>query len=213
MFTVGAPFSSTSISFQRSSSFSSLVMDSFIKCFKESVAAVLLGVTLSVEYTSSFHLFTHLCTACLTVLGGFVWSWADTHTSLGRRPRGTPADSCSCSGGFSQQGRRSYRRYSVCVCVCVCGLSNLTAKRPYGHSYIYFFFSGIDGLLLSLANSWGKFSQLHCLSMLLSSQYLSVITYKTFWCSCNNQHIFRCTPLLKAEQSSKWMELLNDWKI
>lgn len=78
---------------------------------------------------------------------GFVWSWADTHISLGRGPRGTPVSSCSWSGGFSRQGRRSYRCYCVCVCVWE---SNLTAKRPYGPSYIYLFLSQIDGLLLSI---------------------------------------------------------------
>lgn len=75
-----------------------------------------LGRQITVEHTSSFHLFTNLCRARLTVLGGFVWSWADTHISLGRRPQGTPANSCSWSSGFSRQGRRSYQCYSVCVC-------------------------------------------------------------------------------------------------
>lgn len=34
---------------------------------------------------------------------------------------------------------------SATVCVCV---SNLTAKRPYGHSNIYLFFTRIDGLAI-----------------------------------------------------------------
>lgn len=88
--------------------------------FKNSIAALLLGGRLSTEYTSSFHLFTHMCRMCLTVRSGFVWSRADTHISLGSRPQGTPVNSCSSSSGLSQPARQTELPVLQCVRVCVC---------------------------------------------------------------------------------------------
>lgn len=103
------------------------------------VSSVWYFCTLSgdVKYTSTFHLLTHLCKVCLLVRGGFAWSWAKRHISLGRGPQGTPVNRCSWSSVFSQQGRRSDQCCGVCILKSVC-LSDLTAKKPYGQIYLFF---------------------------------------------------------------------------
>lgn len=145
---------------------------------------MLLGGKLSVEYTSSFHLFTHLCPTCLTVQGSIVRLWLAMHILFGRVPQGTPLNSCYWSGEHSQQGRRSYQCYSVCARLSVCLFGNLAAKRPYGHSQNCLFILGRAGLLLSLANP--VTSSAHCIVSLCHCHcVISVV-------KCNNmQDIFR----------------------
>lgn len=157
-----APFSLTRSSFQQHSSF---LFPSNIPSLNvlrgSSFHALGRQIKCWIHFFISFiYSFVHL-----TMLGGFMWSWADTHILLGRGPQGYTSEQL-----LLERWVFPARQTEVLVLHCVCACSSVSPQllnsqkamlKPL-HSFIFLRNRGDFAIMIKFCS---KISELHCPSV------------------------------------------------